>query len=149
MLTLDFVCQPESGREYRSLLDAAFGAATVTRLDAAVAYATTGGVEAILESLVPHRASLRLRWLLAIDWCRSEPAALDQLQAEAQTQIRIVDGAHVVRQPACVPRVPFHPKTFVLRGPTAVGIVTGSGNASRNGMAKGHEVGNVLVVDNP
>src|SRR5213080_4293194 len=137
MLTLDFVCQPESGREYRSLLDAAFGAATVTRLDAAVAYATTGGVEAILESLVPHRASLRLRWLLAIDWCRSEPAALDRLQAEQQSQVRIADGTHVVRQPGCVPRVPFHPKAVVLRGPSSVGVLAGSGNASRNGMTRG------------
>jgi len=149
MLTVEFVCQPDGGREYRSLLDTAFGAANFSRLDAALAYATTGGVDAILESLDPHRPSLRLRWLLAIDWCRSEPAALDLIQSESQSQVRIVDGTHVVRQPGCVPRVPFHPKAVVLRGQGSLGVVTGSGNASRNGMTRGCEVGNVLVVENP
>jgi hypothetical protein len=54
---------------------------------AAVAYATVGGVS-IIENIFREEFgtknwdSMSKQWLVGIDWCRSDPRALSQLEAE-------------------------------------------------------------------
>lgn len=144
------VTQPHRDIEYRSLLEAAIQQRKVVRFDAAVAYATYGGVKCLLELLdgMPSRQwdNTEKRWLIGIDWMRSEPAALDFLASLNKSTVRIHDGRKVVDRAGCTPRLPFHPKTFLVQGDGYAGAVIGSGNLSKNGLSRGHEVGVAITV---
>jgi HKD family nuclease len=144
------VTQPLKEIEYRSLLKAAISQGTVNRFDAAVAYATYGGVKCLLELLGQTPGAqwegIEKRWLVGIDWMRSEPAALDFLAGLNNSTVRVHDGRHVVDRAGCTPRLPFHPKTFLLQGDGYSAAVIGSGNLSKNGLSRGHEVGVVITV---
>lgn len=141
-----FVTQP-LGREYRALLADGAAPGGFTNLDAAVAYATSSGVKALTDTIGGDWDAWRKRWLVGIDWCRSEPLALDQLAKLRRSQVRIHDGARLIGVPGCVPRIPFHPKTYILKSATTIAVVSGSGNLSGNGLRRGHEVGSLLYVD--
>jgi hypothetical protein len=92
---------------------------------------------------------LTKRWLIGIDWCRTEPTALDFLEAIDRSSVKIFDGTRIVGRRNCVPKVPFHPKSFVLRGANATAVISGSGNLSRNGLRYGHELGSILACGSP
>ena len=55
----------------------------------ALAYATIGGGDALKESLAVLNpatwAGLHKRWLVGIDWCRTDPVAPDRILKEART----------------------------------------------------------------
>lgn len=141
MLLHKFVQQPDSG-QYRRLLTAATATAQFDRLDVAMAYARTTGVAAIL----PDLESLETRWLVGIDWCRTEPVALEQLAVVPKSTVRVPGGLATVYRAGCTPTRSFHPKTFILRGTNAIAVITGSGNLSRNGLTTGDEHGSLLLV---
>jgi hypothetical protein len=150
VLLQEFVCQPDV--EYRELIRRAAAFADFDRVDAAFAYATTGGVQLLVEALETHLNRwdrVKKRWLIGLDWCRTEPAALDLLEAQSRSSVGTADGAFVVERAGCTPRLPWHPKTLILRGPSAIAVLAGSGNLSRNGLTRGHEVGGLVVVRAP
>jgi hypothetical protein len=122
-----------------------------THLDVAMAYATRSGVESIKDHVIGAVSdkwdALSKRWIVGIDWCRSDPDALDELAAQSGSSLRIPAGSRVVEEPACTPAVPFHPKVFVLSSTDAIGVVSGSGNLSRNGLTRGHEFGTLYIVE--
>lgn len=139
------VCQPE--RPIIDRLVEAVESGEWTHLDAAVAYVVVGGVRLLEERLGDATVwrSLRKRWLAGIDWCRSQPLALQALERMPRTQVRIVDGADLVARPGCPPDQPFHPKGYLLRQvtnrrTTSWGLLLGSGNLSFNGLQKGREL---------
>lgn len=152
MLKQRFVTQPLGNIDYLSLFRFAFEESPVQirHFDAAVAYATRGGVLAIDEACSQVDAkgwrAISKRWLVGIDYCRTEPIAIEMLKALPNSDVRIHDGNEVVKRQLCTPIVPYHPKTFVLRGQRLIGAICGSGNLSKNGLTKGHEVGNVIIV---
>ena len=126
---------------YMDLIRSACERTNPGRICAAVAYATHGGVaelEAALgESPGWKRASKR--WLVGIDYCRSDPASLSHLARLPKSKVRIFDGEFVSGRRGCVPRYSYHPKTWLLLGPKQSGVVVGSGNLSRTGLLLGIE----------
>ena len=126
---------------YMDLIRSACERTNPGRICAAVAYATHGGVaelEAALgESPGWKRASKR--WLVGIDYCRSDPAALSHLARLPRSKVRIFDGEFVSGRRGCVPRYSYHPKAWLLLGPKQSGVVVGSGNLSRTGLLLGIE----------
>ncbi len=151
MIHQQFVTQPIDGVHYTSLFSAVLDRTTCSHLDIAVAYATSSGVKEIIPPLarMPGWDLVEKRWLIGIDWFRTEPAALVRLGELGHSAVRIHDGARVVRRQGCVPLLPFHPKTFIMRGNNSVSVICGSGNLSRNGMTAGHELGSLLMAVRP
>src|SRR5947209_6941217 len=97
MLLQRYVSQPSGGTNYLSLFRLALDTARFSRFDAAVAYATVGGVESLDDTLQrgvggqwPH---IKKRWLVGIDWCRTEPLAFDRLASMPRSRVRIPSGA--------------------------------------------------------
>lgn len=136
---------------YVSLFQRALGSCSVTHLDAAVAYATPGGVKKLREAfdaVSPTKwTEITKRWLVSIDYCRTNPYAIEVLLRDSE--VKIFDGANVVGRTLCNPQLPFHPKAFILRNnANHVAIIHGSGNLSRNGMTQGHEVGLLATSSN-
>lgn len=128
-------------------LAAALGSHTWDRLDVPVAYAVLGGVRLLEERLStdPQWTKVEKRFLVGIDWFRSEPLALDALAKLPKASIRVVDGKRVVDLPGCRPVRSYHPKAFIFSRdwPStggAAGCLLGSGNLSRNGLSLGHEL---------
>ena len=90
---------------------------------------------------------MRKRWLVGIDYCRSDPTALDFLNRLPESSLRIYDGAFVSQRSGCSPRVSYHPKLYVIRGRERSAVVVGSGNLSYTGLNSGIEAG--VSVLNP
>jgi hypothetical protein len=153
MLHQQYVTQPSGGINYLSLFDAALQQRPFDAFDVAVAYATVSGVKELTRKCKGVAGgeweSMEKRWLVGIDYCRTEPIAIEMLANERNSTVKVHDGTAVVRRLKCTPLLPFHPKAFLFRSDTATAIVSGSGNLSRNGLTKGHEVGSVLVVRDP
>jgi hypothetical protein len=151
MIIYQYLTQPARRSRYVSLFQSAFEHARFTHFDAAVAYSTNAGVDALVDALrlAPHWSDLAKRWLVGIDWCRSEPIALERLSFLPHSAVRVFDGEVVVARRQCVPVLPFHPKTFILHSDGAVGVICGSGNLSRNGLTLGHEVGSLVAAIRP
>lgn len=132
-------------------------------LDVPVAYAATGGVRLLEERFSQDQKwqTLPKRFLVGIDWCRSDPLALDAIAAFPSSSLRIVNGDEVVQIAGCRPARSYHPKGFVFTRdwPSdggSIGCLLGSGNLSRNGLSYGRELdiwmsadssGDVEVVD--
>jgi len=154
MLHQVFVTQPAGGINYLTLFQEAFGNATIKRCDAAVAYVTRSGVLALDKACREYSPKgwprMKKRWLVGIDYCRTEPVALEMLLAFPNSDVRVHAGIEVVARKLCTPVLPFHPKTYILHGPkNTIGAICGSGNLSGNGLTKGHEVGNLMITANP
>ena len=121
--------------------------------DSAVAYVTDSGVDALLRTIWSYGAdpawsTLKKRFLVGVDWYRTDPTALERLSALPAT-IRVHDGSRVIARKGCVPFTPWHPKWFSTQGPTGRGQLIGSGNLSRNGLMSGHEAGLLQIVADP
>ena len=148
-----FVTQPQDGIRYSSLFESACAMGGFDDMAAAVAYATTKGVESLLGLLGTCQEAVitdaRKRWLVGIDWCRSEPAALDLLCGLPRSEVRIPFGRVTVERRGCVPRVTYHPKSYLLNGPTIRAVIMGSGNLSASGLERGHEWGSLSLVADP
>lgn len=108
------------------------------------AYATQSGVVAFDLALgndfwdgVPSR------WLFGIDYGRTQPQALKFVIEKPNTEVRIHDGAWVVKRDGFLPRRDFHMKTSFLinNSKTRFGMVVGSGNFSSNGLRHAVECG--------
>jgi HKD family nuclease len=144
-LEVESICQPNS-----SVIDKLVeivNSGRWTHIDVAVAYAVVGGVQLLEEELgaSPEWTSIRKRWLVGIDWCRTQPLAASALANQPRSSVRIVNGEELVRRSGCVPATTYHPKGFLTRRvedrrTTARGLLLGSANLSRNGLRNGHEL---------
>ena len=126
---------------------AAYAKIRPTQMMAAVAYATHSGVAELLDRLdgAASWKSVRKRWLIGIDFCRSDPVALAELNSLPKSDLRIHDGTFVAGRNGCCPRASFHPKLYTFQRNTDKAVVVGSGNLSRTGLCLGVEAGAVLA----
>lgn len=149
MLRVRQIGQPSQG-QVLSVLREAIRDDRYDSISAPVAYAVDSGTTMLLSKFRAQDAQrLRKRWLVAIDWCRSSPVALDLLGAQPKSEVRIVDGPSVVSRPGCPPLRSFHPKGFLFTGKTARLLIAGSANLSRNGLTVGTELDSIIEVSNP
>ena len=135
-------------RQYIELFDAALSSGNYQEFSAAVAYASFSGVR-ILDKRITAQIGyswrrINKRWLVGIDWCRSDPSALARLEAMTRSSVRVPNGDALVQIPGCRPRAPFHPKLFIFRGGKSNAIICGSGNLSANGLTGGCECGSIF-----
>ena len=149
MSKADYIAQPT----LRSTLDALQTILQndgVERLDVAVAYITTGGafdlVKRLADTLDDAWPDIPKRWLTSFDYCRTDPVALNHLLSVPNSSIRIHD-AEFCLQHSGAPKIPFHPKTFLIRTNQRDFVLAGSGNMSRSGLSRGVEAGLVVSVN--
>lgn len=130
-------------RQYIELVLQAYTEARPTTMLSAVAYATHSGVAALIGKLQVLQGwnRVRKRWLVGIDFCRSDPLALQHLDDLPRSEVHIFDGTFVVGRKGCVPRTSFHPKLYMFQRNRDLVIVAGSGNLSRTGLCVGIEAG--------
>lgn len=145
-----YVVQTWASERYIKLFNLALAHGQYTRLDVAVAYATTSGVR-ILEKLFRTELgaawdTFQKRWLIGIDWCRSDPPALARLNTMASSSVKVPNGRLLVARYSCLPERPYHPKLFMLSGGEVSATICGSGNLSGNGLTGGCECGSVTLV---
>lgn len=148
---MKYVMQTGSGTaKYTDLFRFVAHGATFDRFYAAVAYATTGGVrtlQKILTDALPSRwDGISKKWLVGIDWCRSDPPALARLQQLPNSAVRIPNGRTLLRRLGCALAETYHPKLFIFSGHDSVAVVCGSGNLSANGLTRGCECGSAVVL---
>lgn len=148
MTRVGFVAQPAT----RTTLDALASIvqhSQIEEIDIAVAYITAGGARDFLNrvsgALGNAWAGVRKRWITSFDYCRTEPVALDALLSVPNSSIRIHDAQFCLAHD-CVPKIPFHPKAFLLRSNQHDYALAGSGNLSRSGLSRGIEAGLSLEI---
>ena len=144
----DLTVTSANSREYVEMIRRAYQEAVPSHIDAAVAYTTHSGVAELIGTLsdLDGWHATRKRWLVGIDYCRSDPTALDYLNRLPASHLRIHDGTFVSQRPGCAPRVSYHPKLYMIRGPEHSAVVLGSGNLSYTGLRIGIEAG-VSILD--
>lgn len=106
------------------------------------AYATMSGAAAFdLKFGDDFWTGVPTRWLVGIDYGRTQPRALRHLIAKPNVKVRVYDGDWVVAQAGFLPRRDFHAKTsfFFNQEQSRYGMVVGSGNFSSNGLRKSIE----------
>ncbi len=144
MLYYGLQLQPEDGR-YAGLVGQALRDFGDGELLAAVAYATTNGVAAIWRILAGHDR-LSMRWLVGVDWCRTDPHAPPMMAQWPNCAVRVPDGRALVERNGCAPRRSFHPKSWGFYVDSGCALIVGSGNLSRTGLTQGWEHGTMIGV---
>lgn len=141
--TLDAIC-------------AAVGSSKLLRLSAAVAYASGAGSKLLDQALTARTDSwphCHKRWLISIDFGRTEPAAIDYLSKIPLSEVRIHDGKYVIKQKRFNPRCVFHPKIYFGHDNKTsnqfFGSFIGSGNLTGSGLRAGTECGTLMRWDSP
>ncbi|MFM2044700.1 MAG: hypothetical protein RLY86_3276 [Pseudomonadota bacterium] len=112
------------------------------------AYATQSGFRAFeLGVTKSFWSKTESRWLIGIDYGRTDPRALREIAKRANTEVRVYDGRFVVEREGFVPRRDFHPKVAMMESATAdrSGVVLGSGNFSYNGLRRSVEAGSAFI----
>ncbi|HET6250159.1 MAG TPA: phospholipase D family protein [Tepidisphaeraceae bacterium] len=150
---LEYVVTNKQSARYEILFERSLAAGPFTSIAVAVAYATVGGVK-VLERMMKAGLGdewdrIDKKWLVGIDWCRSDPPALDRLASLTNSRVKVYDGKAVVVSPGCTPSRTFHPKLFLLTGLGRSAIICGSGNLSANGLLRGCEAGSVSTSAAP
>lgn len=148
MSQADFIAQPYS-RTTLDALQAILQNGEVERLDVAVAYITTSGAYDLLQrasnTLGDAWSAVPKRWITSFDYCRTEPLALKCLLSVPNSSIRIHDAEFCLAHGGA-PKIPFHPKAFLIRTTDREYALAGSGNMSRSGLSRGVEAGLVISV---
>lgn len=123
---------------------------SIATIDVAAAYITSGGahdlIQRINQSLGTGSTNVAKRWITSFDYCRTEPVALEALKSLPNSSVRIYDSAFCLEHRG-VPRIPFHPKTFMFRSGNVEWVLAGSGNISRSGLSRGIEAGLAVGID--
>jgi len=120
--------------------------AKFNRVTGLFAYATKSGVDLLIEVLSQHMRNwdeVSKRWLISIDFARTEPAALKRLISLGNSEVRVPYFDEVMER-NFNPLTCFHAKTLILDtnsdyriGP--FGLVVGSANLTVSGLSFGHE----------
>lgn len=151
MLAFNSVAQPNP-RSARNVIASVLASGPLSDIDVAAAYVTTGGARDLLSTLRSGLAAawptVRKRWLISFDYCRTEPIAVGMLSSAPNSTVKIHDGSRIVRQ-KCIPTVPFHPKAFIFRSTNRHAVLAGSGNVSMSGLNTGFEAGLMLEWNSP
>ena len=131
---------PSDGR-YIGLIRSTYERTNPNDFRAAIAYATHSGVAELNSALadLPGWNEANKRWLVGIDYCRSDPVALAHLDDLPHSDVRVFDGRFVSGRRGCVPRSSYHPKAYLLKRGGESSVVVGSGNLSLTGLRKGIE----------
>lgn len=149
MSQADYIAQPGT-RTTLDALQAILRNGGVERLDVAVAYVTSSGVHDFLQGVCNTLGgdwdAIPKRWITSFDYCRTEPVALDRLLSLPRSSIRIHDAAFCLEHGGA-PKVPFHPKAFLIRTNQQDCVLAGSGNMSRSGLSRGIEAGLSVSVN--
>jgi hypothetical protein len=142
-----FVATEAGDGAYIDMICDAYRRARPTSMFAAIAYATHGGVAELSSRLeaMDGWSAVRKRWLVGIDFCRSDPVALEYLNRMPRSEARVFDGRFVVKRDGCVPRVSYHPKLYGFSRNRRAALVAGSGNLSKTGLCVGVEAGMSLA----
>lgn len=113
-------------------------------LDVAVAYATFSGFRELVQATgLSSKTAIRKRFLVGVDWFRSEPTALEGLARLSGSELRVFDGSYLVTSERCQPRRTFHPKAYFIKrdgGSSPGTLIVGSANLSRNGLRSSVEL---------
>lgn len=112
------------------------------------AYATQSGFRAFELSVGnDFWSKTQSRWLFGIDYGRTDPRALREIAARANTEVRIFDGRFVVDRFGFAPRRDFHSKIAMMKNAATKvqGVVLGSGNFSNNGLRRSIEAGVTVI----
>ncbi|HDR8961599.1 TPA: hypothetical protein QDA70_005321 [Burkholderia vietnamiensis] len=149
MSRADYIAQPTT----RTTLDALQGIlqdGAVESIDVAVAYVTSGGAYDLLNRVTQTLGNawsvIPKRWITSFDYCRTEPVALSSLLKVPKSSVRIHDAQFCLDHGGA-PKVPFHPKAFLVRTALRDYALAGSGNMSRSGLSRGVEAGLVVGVN--
>jgi HKD family nuclease len=125
---------------------------TVSRIDIAAAYITSGGLRELVSALDAGAGAawptVRKRWITSFDYLRTEPVALETILDLPNSRLKIHDP-QVLNRKDCMPSVPFHPKSFIFTGSNADFVLSGSGNVSISGLTRGHEAGLIIGAEKP
>ena len=114
------------------------------------AYATQSGLAAFdLEFGDEFWNNTVTRWLFGIDYGRTQPQTIRALCDKPNSTVRVHDGEWVVNQTGFLPRRDFHLKTSFFMRPDLgkLGVVTGSGNFSSNGLRQSVEAGATIYIE--
>lgn len=149
MSNVSFIAQP-AVRTTLDAIEAIAKSSEMTKLDVAAAYVTSSGTFDLLKridaALGGDWAGVTKRWITSFDYCRTQPIALDTLLSLPASSVRVYDASFCLAHGG-IPKAPFHPKTFLIRGKDEDFALAGSGNLSRSGLSKGIEVGLTLAVN--
>ncbi|WP_430452473.1 phospholipase D-like domain-containing protein [Rhodopirellula europaea] len=108
-------------------------------IDFAVAYARQSGTDILINSTPITRLRCKKRFLVGIDWFRSDHRALDALAELLDSRVKVFDGRFVVSSNGCRPRKSFHAKSYLFcNSPSS--LIVGSSNLSRNGLCTSVEL---------
>src|SRR6266496_3709793 len=150
---MQYMVSVRYGAVYTELFASAMAVGPFTGISSAVAYATIGGVKLLEETLRDGLGEswdgMNKKWLVGIDWCRSDPPALDRLASFNNLEVKVPDGDTIVARTGCLPSQTYHPKVFMLTSRRRTAIICGSGNLSRNGLSRGCEIGGLIALDSP
>lgn len=112
------------------------------------AYCTMSGFSAFHNRVGSYFWDTPSRWLLGIDYGRSQPTALREIGSKPNASVKIHAGLATVQRPGFVPMQDFHLKACFLRNSQTnrAAVLAGSGNFSSNGLSKSIECGLVLTT---
>ena len=149
MTTTKAITQP-CGQTTLDAIDGALSMPGLERIDIAAAYITPSGLRLLLEKMKVRGCAddiqVAKRWITSFDYLRTDPVALKTLLQLPNSSVKIHE-AQVCLEHRGVPRVPFHPKAFLIRGNQIDHALTGSGNISRSGLSRGFEAGLIIGAD--
>ncbi|HYD12875.1 MAG TPA: hypothetical protein VEC11_08505 [Allosphingosinicella sp.] len=144
-----FAQDEKSGTTTLSELVRIYGELSPPTFFGCYAYATQSGFRAFeLAMGDDFWSSTTSHWLFGIDYGRTDPRALREIADRQNADIRIYDGAWVVKQDGFMPRRDFHAKLAIMEDAEApaCGIVLGSGNFSFNGLRRSVEAGTAIIA---
>ncbi|VVT09730.1 phospholipase D family protein [Erythrobacter sp. EC-HK427] len=108
------------------------------RLDVAVAYATTGGVNIVLDAI--EGRDFQITWLLGLDDAITQPSVLKLLWDREDSLLNVCSLG---------PRRRFHPKVFRFwssHNAKRSALLLGSGNLTNHGLKRNAEAGALLLA---
>jgi hypothetical protein len=140
--------KPQHGQMVEGISEAVI--VSLTEYFAAVAYATSAGCRLLFERLRHKTAWLHShkRWLIGIDFGRTEPDALKYLATLPNSEVRVPNANVVLEKPRFMPSTVFHSKVHIAsqrsagkQVPSSLAVFIGSANLTPSGLTVGYECG--------
>ncbi len=145
-MIIDAIAQP-SGRTTLQAIDRLLQHGPFDTLCVAAAYVTTGGLSDLIQTfenrMGQNWTTMNKRWITSFDYCRTDPIAINGMMTLPASELRVYDAQFCLKNRG-IPKIPFHPKAFLLSKKGLDCVLAGSGNLSRSGLTKGIEAGIAL-----